>query len=185
MKKTKNKISKHLKDSEEFYTKGIYNSAFIKDSPKNKYEFLSKMEVDRRSSGISSIPGNEYDYIHYKNIEFNNGYRLSVQANSAMYCSPRINAEKEKYYEFEIACLDNVGRWLVVKPNLVSEWSFDSEGFCKHKKHNYLFEKEPGKSTAVAGYVDAELVEMVYQYLKKIPIRQILIEKTYYEKRNK
>lgn len=146
-------------------------------------EFKSKMIAKSAFHGISSLKGHEKDYIMYKAITFENGYSISIQANANMYCSPRINASIEVYNEFEMACFDNVGRWLVVLPNEI-RWDYDPEKFSKHKKYDYLFMLED--TCAVAGYVDEKLIDKVYQYLKRLPKRQILIEKSlnpyYHEK---
>lgn len=134
---------------------------------RKNHEFLEKMLFCDKSSLLTG-------YVQYQRIDFNNGYSMSIQASEYMYCSPRTTISKENYTEFEIACFDNYERGISVFPNRI-DWERNISDI-KHKKFNYLIQIQDRFS--IAGYVPKDLVEEVFQYLKQLPRRRILIEKS-------
>ncbi|PHD96638.1 hypothetical protein [Bacillus toyonensis] len=120
-------------------------------------EFLKRLEeiADSKMFGkqLSNIPLMS-ELNHYrvlKGLVFGEDIVLSIQASYGHYCTPRETIELDDYSEMELGLIQNGG--FVTVTNLLPEFK-------------RLKEIEEYEST-VYGYVPVDLIEELYQELKK------------------
>jgi hypothetical protein len=121
--------------------------------------FKFQTELVRTKDSLERANNSWYD-AHYQNdrIEFDNGYQLSIQCSSGMYCSPRISQpDPTLYTQYEVGVLYVGGE--VDLTNL-----FQSLGL--HQEDTWL-----------VGYVPSDKVQMIYDYVKKINTPEARIKK--------
>ncbi|OUB19506.1 hypothetical protein BK708_19655 [Bacillus thuringiensis serovar yunnanensis] len=120
-------------------------------------EFLTKLEETEDSKlareKLSEVPfiGIAAQFRMLKGFVFGEGIKLSIQASYGHYCTPRETLDLNKYERMEVALLKNdfvtVEEVLPDFPSLKAFEEFDSGG--------------------VYGYVPIELIEELYQELKR------------------
>lgn len=120
------------------------------------------MEKDFRDELL--IKGREDRYFHP--IKTRN-YLLSIQASDVHYCEPRRILDDIRLYKtWEIAIINNnKNEWVNIKYDEV-----DKEFFSKWKLYDEFVERYDGM---VAGYIETETVQSLYDFLKNIDSNKI------------
>jgi hypothetical protein len=116
---------------------------------------IFKFQTELKRTEVSLKQAEEYkrvDMVHFQNepIRFDNGYSLSIQCSSGMYCHPRISQEDPMLYdEYEVGVLYIDG-------------DVNLEDFFLSIGHRHV------EDTWLAAYVPSEKVQMIYDYVKEI-----------------
>jgi hypothetical protein len=86
-------------------------------------------------------------------------YFLSIQASEYHYCMPKKSLTVDKYTCFEIAIFNKAGAFVSINR---------SRKFREFKRYSELLERISGvnSSAAIYAYVDAELLNDLYLFLK-------------------
>lgn len=91
-----------------------------------------------------------------------NGYYLSIQASENHYCYPRKTfKDLNLYTQFELAIFDSNEEWVIIDKNKI---------FKKFSRYSELLEKADAEmgNTQVFGWVNVDLIEDLYKYLKNL-----------------
>jgi hypothetical protein len=125
---------------------------------KKLYKFQEKLKRTKDSLKAYDFMPNDYRHYSNEHIRFENGYRLSIQCSSGMYCSPRISqVDPTLYDEYEVGIIHD-------------DFSVDLTEFFKKIDHRHVEE------TWLAAYVPSEKVQMIYDHVELLKTRKIIIQ---------